>query len=198
MSDTMVKRPLLTFPEAEAAHVRAAYAQASVILEYGSGGSTAYAADLDGKTVFSVESDRAWMDNLQDYLDQESRPSDITLHHADIGATKAWGHPAVKKSFQSWPGYALSVWDRADFKHPDLVLIDGRFRPACFFATLMRIERPVTVLFDDYTERQNYHFVEDHVPLTTTIGRMAEFTLTPGALNPKHFSDVVQSFIDPR
>ena len=45
-----VERPFLTLPEAEAEALAAAYARADVILEYGSGGSTALALDL-GKFV---------------------------------------------------------------------------------------------------------------------------------------------------
>jgi protein O-GlcNAc transferase len=37
---------------------------------------------------------------------------------------------------------------------PDVVLIDGCFRVACFLACWANIQRPTTVIFDDYTERR--------------------------------------------
>ena len=49
-------RPKLTLPEAEASALRAAYAAAEVVLEYGSGGSTVLAAEA-GAEVWAVESD---------------------------------------------------------------------------------------------------------------------------------------------
>ena len=61
------QRPVLTLPPAEAEALRAAYAIADVILEYGSGGSTALAAEMPGKTVFSVESDAAWLAGMQGF-----------------------------------------------------------------------------------------------------------------------------------
>ena len=191
------QRPKLTMPEAEATHLASHYAAASVILEYGSGGSTVLAAELPGKTVFSVESDAAWLAGLQGWFDANLTPSRPILHHADIGPTKAWGAPATEKHFRRWPRYPNSVWERADFQHPDVVLIDGRFRLACLLTTLLRISRPVVALVDDYIDRPGYHTVETLVAPTRMIGRMAQFDLVPGALPMDRLSWLIDSYLRP-
>lgn len=186
---------VLTFPAEEAELVRQYYAASVSILEYGSGGSTVLAAEL-GKPVFSVESDAAWAERLRHHL--EGISGTAVIHHVDIGPTKDWGHPVNSQGFRDFHRYALSVWDRPDFIHPDVVLIDGRFRAACFAATMMRCTRPVTVLFDDYTLRRYYHRVEALVAREETVGRLARFTVVPRQIPPEMLTEVIGWFSDPR
>ena len=174
----------LTFPEAEARHVRARYAAARIILEYGSGGSTVLAASQPGKYVIAVESDRAWAIDLQKRIDQAALASPAVVWHVDIGATGRWGRPIDDAAWQKYHHYPLSIWSEPFFRHPDLVLIDGRFRAACLLAVALRITRPVTVLFDDYVPRPAYHVVERVVRPTLAVGRMAEFHLEPRPAEP--------------
>jgi hypothetical protein len=185
----------LTFPAAESGFVRQAYAAAGVILEYGSGGSTVLAAGL-GARVFAVESDRLWASHLSEYLAPVS--DRVAVHYADIGPTGEWGTPDDLRASSRFHRYALSVWDRADFVEPDLVLIDGRFRAACLVAVLLRARRPTTVLFDDYARRRYYHGVERLARKEELIGRMARFTVTPGAIPPDMVTTAIGWFTDPR
>ncbi len=173
--------PELTFPEEVAAHVRAAYGQARVILEYGSGGSTLLGARLPGRRVVSVESDAAWAARMEAILAGTPLPGTARIHHVDIGPTKDWGRPRRfdPRHLGGYRRYPVSVWQRPDFEQPDLVLIDGRFRVGCFLATLANTARPVRVLFDDYANRPAYHVVERLVQPHAVIGRMAEFTVPP-------------------
>lgn len=192
-----IERPELTLPETEAAAVRALYQGAQTILEYGSGGSTVLAAEMPGKTVFSVESDRKWIAMMERWFAANPPVATLTLHHGDIGATKAWGAPADDTQFRRWPSYPISVWDRPDFVHPDVVLIDGRFRAACFLTTLFRITRPVRLLWDDYTGRESYHAMEAFVPLVRSHGRMAEFHLDPTAIPPEKLGLILTTYLRP-
>lgn len=185
----------LTFPPEVADFVRAAYADAGAILEYGSGGSTVLAAE-QGRPVVSVESDRVWAERLSSYLARRGLGT-AAVHHVDIGPTKAWGRPQTDAAWRNYPLYATSVWDRPDMTHPDLVLIDGRFRPACFAAVSARITRPVRVLFDDYADRPQYHKVETIAVPTRIVGRMAEFDLQPGLLTPAAITRILDWFGDP-
>lgn len=139
----MAEAPVLTMPEAEAALLRETYAGAGVILEYGAGGSTLVAATSAAKAVITVESDRQWLAKVASWFTVNPAAVPVTLHHGNIGPTRKWGFPAGIAKSERWPGYALSVWDRADFQHPDVVLVDGRFRLACMLATLFHITRPV-------------------------------------------------------
>lgn len=193
----MTAPPELTLPEAEAEAVRAAYDRAACILEYGSGGSTVIASERPGKTVFSVESDAAWAAGLDGWFAANPPLSRPVIHHADIGPTREWGKPADDSAFRRWPGYALSVWDRPDFAHPDVVLIDGRFRPACFLTVAFRITRPVTVLFDDYADREAYHTVETLAQPVARIGRMACFELSPMPFPADRMAWVIAQYLRP-
>jgi hypothetical protein len=190
-------RPVLTFPPVVAEAVREAYAAATTILEFGSGGSTALAAEMPGKTVFSVESDGAWLRKMRAWFDANPPAADVRLHHADIGPTVKWGRPRDTRFFRRWPRYALSVWDRPDFRQPDLVLIDGRFRVACLLATAYRIDRPVTVLFDDYLGREPYRAVEEIAKPVAMHGRMARFDLTPQPITPDRLVWIVNYLLRP-
>jgi len=193
----VLTRPELTLPAAEAAALHAAYAQAGVILEYGSGGSTVMAAEMPGKRVFSVESDIDWMKMMRRWFRANPPLSPVVVHQAGIGATARWGKPLDDSDYAKWPNYPNSVWDRDDFAHPDVVLIDGRFRPACLMTVALRILRPVTVLFDDYRSRKAYHTVEDLLKPTEMIGRMARFDVAPMTLPPARLSWLVGLFLKP-
>lgn len=193
----VIERPKLTLPEAEAAAVRTYYGVAQVILEYGSGGSTVLASEMPGKTIFSVESDADWIAMMRGWFKAHPPVSDVRLHHGDIGPTKAWGAPVDDSQFRRWPSYPVSVWDRPDFVHPDVVLVDGRFRAACFLTTLFRITRPVLLLWDDYTNREGYHAMESFAPLVRTHGRMAEFHLEPTAIPPEKLALILTTYLRP-
>ncbi len=193
----MLEAPVLTMPEAEADLVRAAYAGAGVILEYGSGGSTLVAAQSATGAVISVESDKAWLAKMQDWFDANPAPVPLILHHGNVGPTKRWGFPLNASKPERWPGYALSVWDRKDFQHPDVVLVDGRFRLACLLTTLFRINRPVRVLCDDYLERPAYHRIETLVGAPRMTGRMADFTFTPQSLPAEHMGWIITAYASP-
>jgi Glycosyl transferase family 2 len=184
-----------TLPEAEAQLVREHYTASASILEYGSGWTTGLAADL-GKPVVAVESDKEWAALLAESM--LGHQGQVRIHHVDIGRTKAWGYPVGTDGAARFHTYALSVWDLPDFSHPDVVLIDGRFRAACFAATMLRITRPVTVLFDDYAPRKNYHRVENLAKCEAVVGRMARFTVTPQPIPPEMLTEVIGWFCDPR
>jgi hypothetical protein len=187
-------KPKLTFPAAEADWVRALYGHARVILEYGSGCSTVLAGEQLGATVFSVESDQDWAANLAAYFDANPPLANVQLHPIDIGKTEKWGRPVGNGGFRKYHRYPISVWDRDDFQHPDLVLIDGRFRAACWLTVMIRATQPVTVLFDDYVERPRYHMVERYAKPAEIRGRMARFQLEPRAFPAEDMALIFETF----
>ncbi|MGA0542823.1 hypothetical protein [Neotabrizicola sp. VNH66] len=193
---TAPERPELTLPEAEAALLRAEYAGAKTVLEYGSGGSTLVAAEGDA-AVWSVESDADWAAMMRGWFAANPAKGAAQIHHVDIGPTRDWGHPADETGFRRWPDYALSVWDRHDFAHPDVVLVDGRFRVGCFLSMLYRISRPVVLLFDDYANRPGYHRVEELVKPRDVVGRMARFDLRPTPLTPDRLRGFAKALLQP-
>ena len=169
----------LTFPEAEAAHLRKHYSEASIILEYGSGGSTILAASMPRKYVISIESDLKWALEMQTRIDAAGFPSPAVVWHVDIGETGRWGRPIADAAWQKYHHYPLSIWSEPFFRSPDLILIDGRFRAACLVAAALRIQKSTVVLFDDYVRRKAYHAVEVVAKPTKIVGQMAEFRLEP-------------------
>lgn len=189
--------PVLTLPEAEGEAVRRAYDGAEVILEYGSGGSTVLAAGMPGKTVVSVESDAAWAAMVATHVAGMKRADSVIVRHVDIGPTHKWGAPTSRAAAPRFPDYPLAVWSDPGFRHPDVVLIDGRFRPACFATVAMKIDRPVTVLFDDYDTRARYKSVERLSPPVEIIGRMARFELAPSPVPKDHLDWIISTFVEP-
>lgn len=181
-------------PEEEADLLRHHYQKASVILEYGSGGSTVLAAEMSAKLVFSVESDRKWAMRLQRYLDAVPSFSPVFVQHVDIGPTGPWGRPLGPDSWPRFHLYPMSIWAESFFRHPDVILIDGRFRTACLATVAALCERPVTVLFDDYTTRPSYHIVEQLVKPCATVGRMAVFEIEPGLVTRNRLHLVMDLF----
>ena len=62
-------------------------------------------------------------------------------------------------------------------KTPDFVLIDGRFRVACFLTTLLYAEKDTLVLFDHYVDRGIYKIVEKFIKPIQINGRQAVFRI---------------------
>jgi hypothetical protein len=186
--------PELTLPDDEALILRNNYANASVILEFGSGGSTVLASKHTGKLVFSVESDREWAVRLQYEIDTRNLPSPALVYHVDIGPTGAWGRPLSSETWTRFHHYPLAIWEEPFFRQPDVVLIDGRFRPACLMAVLLRTRKPVTVLFDDYTGRPAYHSVEAFIRPSEIVGRMAIFEVKPRQFDPAETGTMMDLF----
>ena len=188
----------LTLPGPAAEMLRAAYAGAEVVLEYGSGGSSFVAMEVGARKLFTVESDADWAARIAESLSAAFPGRAAQVHHVDIGPTTDWGRPADTSGFAAYPDYATTVWDRPDFEMPDVVLIDGRFRVACFLTVMLRATRPVTVLFDDYHKRPEYHWIEEFCAPVGRARRMARFEVTPRALPPEAMTRILRAFVDPR
>lgn len=181
MNTASLERPVLTMPEDAQRVLRKHYDAASVILEYGSGGSTVVAGEMEAKTVFSVESDRGWARMMRRWFRENppGRGTEVNISWVDVGETKKWGFPVNQDKSARYPRYPLSIWQSNGFKHPDVVLVDGRFRVGCALATAFNITRPVTLLIDDYGDRPRLHAAEEFLPKPELVGRMAIFEVEP-------------------
>ncbi|MGB7316753.1 MAG: hypothetical protein WBC85_02200 [Planktotalea sp.] len=192
-----IPRPELILPEQETALLRAAYEEARVILEYGVGGSTILAAEMAGKVITSVETDRHWVKTLQDWFVQNPCKSKPDIIWANIGPTKAWGRPANEEHWKDYAKYPLEIWSLEDAPLPDVVLVDGRFRAGCVLATAFRCNKDTRVLVDDYKRRESYHAIEKFVGAPRMTGRMAEFEITPTPIPAKHLLEIITLMQDP-
>lgn len=194
-----LSRPKLTLPVVEADALRTAYEHAQVILEYGSGGSTVMASDMADKQVFSVESDKAWAQMMRDWFaaNLPANGTSVDIVWSDIGPTKEWGYPIDPSQHLRFARYPLEVWDLDEFAQPDVVLVDGRFRTGCALATALRTTKPVTLFMDDYARRKQYHRIEAFIGAPIMVGRMAQFNVTPIALRPEHYLDMIEMMTRP-
>ncbi|ESQ77249.1 hypothetical protein [Asticcacaulis sp. AC402] len=153
--------------------------QASVYLEYGSGGSTVCAAHtINISTVISVESDPQWIGHVRHNLGEVAHK--VHLEHADVGPVVDWGRPRDRGGIDTYHNYATQPWEIAWRLGvmPDLIMVDGRFRVACFLYSLVCAPEGATMILDDYVGRDHYKVVEDFCPLFEMSGRMAVFKVT--------------------
>jgi hypothetical protein len=169
-------------------------------LEFGAGGSTVFAAELGVKNIYSVESDKSFLDAVEKKVGSLFPSSKVYAHFIDIGETKDWGFPANKRRVSSWQKYCVAPWQMMlENNHPpDLVLIDGRFRVACFLASLLLSKSGTVILFDDYFDRPEYHIVEKYLRPNKTAGRMAKFIINPNLSTSQILIDLMAYATDLR
>jgi hypothetical protein len=176
--------PDLAAPAMSPARVDAlstALAHAKFYLEFGMGGSTVLAARVGVPQVIAVDSSPNWVQ----YVSQQiallgAMRGDVRLLHADLGPVGDWGYPRGSDKLVNWHAYYHGPWRavRDTGSQPDLVLIDGRFRVACFLYSLTQLAEGSTILWDDYTNRPEYHSVERFLKPAAHYDEMAEFRVT--------------------
>ncbi|WP_454690544.1 hypothetical protein [Achromobacter aloeverae] len=177
-------------------------AAASHYLEYGSGGSTLFAAKAGIKSIISVESDAGFLQAVQKAF--EERISDkmpFLPLHADIGPTGAWGSPTTNARMAQWPRYCAMPWEEirdANLPKPGLILVDGRFRRASFLISLLMADPGAVILWDDYADRPHYHDVEVLIKPRLCSGRMAEFVVPEDRDTAGILLKLVQAVTDTR
>ena len=171
------EKPMMP-PKGTAAFSRAVGA-ARCYLEYGSGGSTVTAVLTGVPDLITVESDRLWLDAVRERVADRLVAGRHHLQYIDIGPTMLHGYPASESPWRRFGQYPLAPWKlaRARGLSPDVVLIDGRFRVACFLATVIHAAPGTRVFFDDYTERPSYHRVTAFLEPRRHVARLAEFVV---------------------
>lgn len=189
-----LRAPVLTLPLAEAEAVVAACEGGQTIPAYGSGGSTAVAASLPGRVVFSVESDAEWLAGLAEWFSANPRGARLHLHHADVGPTGKWGVPRDARFRDAFPAYAMSVWDRPDFVRPDVVLTDGRLHVGCLLSAVVGHVRSLTAAWEDHVGRRIYWAIGRFVRPRGFHGRVARFAVTPVPVPPSDIGWIVTQF----
>lgn len=160
----------ILMPEKEKNKLIEEYKKSNCILEYGGGGSTFLASSMN-KKIFCVESDKKWSDLI-------SKQTNAIVHYVDIGPTKKYGHPKDFSNKKNWTNYPNSIWDIKNFEQPDLILIDGRFRVACFLISCLRTNKKIKILFDDF-DRKEYQIVKNNFKINEKHGRLAIFEIEP-------------------
>lgn len=169
------------------------------ILEYGSGGSTILALKSNPNNfVFTCETDPLWLESVVADAEASHVSERLVKVYTDIGATKEWGYPTCFSA--KFLNASTRGWEvlRERKKHPDFVLIDGRFRVGCFLATLVNCEKHVQLLWDDWEGRNHYHIIENIIKPTRMIGRAALFDVPPNILSARALASFwLPLFLDP-
>lgn len=180
----------------------AAMRSSQTYLEYGSGGSTIMAARFPIKSIISVESDAAWLKAVEEKFEITSSNKKILFPlHINIGPTKSLGYPIDNSNWKEYWRYPIAPWDHCKnlAMEPDLVLIDGRFRLACFLASLLNAPAGCQILFDDYSDRPHYHLAENFLTPITQIDRMTIFVVPPNRPDTRKIAHALaQAINDPR
>src|SRR5690606_11143736 len=119
-------------------------------------------ADDPGLVVTSIESDWKVLRAVKHATAARNADDRISLLFADIGPTGDNSFPVDDENFRHWHRYPVEPWHHCASRgqRPDLVLIDGRFRRACFLSSRIFAAPGTQILFDDFADRAHYHGVE--------------------------------------
>lgn len=141
---------------------------ANAYLEFGCGLSTEFVSRSYGCRIRSVETDADWV-----ALVQERVRDDVEILHIDLGEVIGWGRPATYDHREYFVRYFEAGFD-GGFE-PDAILVDGRFRVACFLSALLFAGPGTKIVFDDYPMRPHYQIVEEILQPKSISSRQALF-----------------------
>ena len=141
--------------------------------EYGCGKSTKWVLNNTAAMVVSVDTSSEWVKEVQsDNVDNNHR---LEINYVNLGNIGNWGLPIDYSKQDRFSVYTDYIWQQKE--KPSVVLIDGRFRVCCFLSSLKFAEEGTKIIFDDYTDRPHYHFVEKYVSREIECGRQCLFVV---------------------
>jgi hypothetical protein len=133
------------------------------VFEYGSGGSTFFWSNRVSY-VYSVEHDKTWAENVILALNKQSRTNttiffippekDLNFSSKKIDIPLDYISSDEDSANQNYERYVRKISDYPE-NHFDIVVVDGRARPACIMAGKTRV-KPGGYLVIDNTEREYY------------------------------------------
>ena len=154
--------------------------------EWGSGDSTCYVNDNYNCSVQVAENDKKWAKKIGKMTDEN-----VKIFHIDLGEVGNWGRPVGFKKAGSFASYFLAPF--SDGFSPDVILIDGRFRVACFMTALLHAKPGAVIIFDDYTRRPFYHVVEEVLRPVKIDERQARF-IRPNRVDETAIAEMLKKF----
>jgi hypothetical protein len=147
---------------------------AKVYGEYGCGASTDWVLANTQAYVMATDTSKQWLDFVANKLTPQQRER-FSYNHADLGELKSWGRPIGYEKRKNFSVYTDWLWHQD--RKPDTVLVDGRFRVCCFLTILKFADVGTKIIFDDYTDRPQYHLIEEYLKREDEFGRQAIFTV---------------------
>lgn len=154
--------------------------------EYGVGSSTLYVAKNFSCTISGVDTDKKWINEVNFKSNRR-----IELEHIDLGEVGNWGTPI---SYENWKIFTRYISPKKlNIVEADMVLVDGRFRVACFLNVLKVCKSGTKVIFDDYPKRKHYHIVERFIQPKKVNAYQALFEI-PDSLDKKDINNWIENF----
>lgn len=135
------------------------------VFEWGSGGSTLFFLDR-GAHVVSVEHWEPWAHTVAEHTDPNEHGSRLVLQAIPADGNAPAGHDPANylrctstdgKDYRRYVEYMTTVYPVAHTF--DLVLVDGRARPACAWAAVHRMKPGGFIVLDD-SQRLHYQPVQ--------------------------------------
>jgi hypothetical protein len=166
--------------DAELSLFKAVLAKSTRYLEFGCGGSTALASLQRKEWIIAVDSSGDWIKKVSDHCaNSVTRP---LLLHANIGPIGGWGYPTDPASQPLWVGYQQGVFRALpQSREADFVMVDGRFRVACFAQAILNCSPATLIAVHDFTSRPHYHVIHDLAREIAVAQDMSIFLPRPGA-----------------
>ena len=139
----------------------------TIMLEYGSGGSTLYFSQYV-KEYYSIEHDKLWYNKIKAQISNteniktffcEAKVYDSRAHHHDRIHATCWDELEKTSRYTEFEHYIQSP--SLINKKFGAVLIDGRARPECAKFIYDFLEEEAYVFIHDYWARKHYHVVEE-------------------------------------
>ena len=118
--------------------------------EYGIGNSTTWVYQNTNAKILSVDTSKEWINIVKSKINELDR---IQIDWIDLGKLGDWGTPVSYKKRDFIRNYLESIWIKNN--KPELILIDGRFRVACFLYSLLKAAPGAKIIFDDYRKWTN-------------------------------------------
>jgi hypothetical protein len=162
-------RPELALFDGDAEFLTRYGPSARVYGEYGVGVSTLWMARNSDASIIAVDSSREWIARVTASMDGRS----TAIRHVDLGELANWGRPRGYERRNAFQDYVRGIWNRET--PPDLVLLDGRFRVACFLTSCLEAAPGTMIIVDDYTGRREYHVMEEFLDPVDVNRRQALF-----------------------
>lgn len=159
---------------------------ANAYLEFGCGLSTEFVSKSYGCRIRSVETSADWV-----ALVQERVRDDVEILHIDLGAVTGWGTPATYDHREYFVRYFEAGFDGGF--DPDVILVDGRFRVACFLSALLLAGPGTKIIFDDYPMRPHYQIVEEILEPESISSRQALF-VRPNSIDSRKVRSLRDKF----
>jgi hypothetical protein len=188
LSDFTARKWEITMTPDEVALFLRVTSQATSLFEWGSGGSTLFAAFFPNlRRIVSVDGLLAFQQRIASLLTQAQAPIQVEFVYVDIDANPLdWSRPTWRPGGYTkrndWPKYsqAILAYPPGSF---DLILVDGRFRMACAFQAWKVMTSPSARLLLHDCQRRPYGVVEHGFELVERVHTLCLYQKKPQFAN---------------